>query len=78
MDKQAIKNSLIDKLPRGFTTTIQKRLADRNIAISKSLISKVCDADQPNWNTEIIQEAVLLAEEETCKIKSITNKAVSL
>jgi hypothetical protein len=78
MDKQDIKNSLKGKLPRGFTGTIQTRLSERGINLSKPMISKVCASDKPNWNNDIIVEALKLANEETEVLSSIQEKAATL
>lgn len=78
MDKLEIKNSFKGKLPRGFTATIQKRLKEKQITVSQSLISKVCDAEKINWNKDIIVEALKLATEENVTLNDIQQQAAAL
>jgi hypothetical protein len=79
MDKQEIKNSFKDKLPRGFTATIQARVKEKTgKELSQSLISKVCDSTKKNWNTDIITEALLLATEENKTFNQIQQQAAAL
>lgn len=42
------------------------------------MISRVCDAEKPNWNNDIIVEALKLAAEEVSTQKDIQQQAAAL
>jgi len=79
MDKKLIKESLRNRLPRGFTKTIQDALSKKGKTVpSKAWVSRVCNPDTTNWDVDIIAEALDLAKNESVTLNSLTQKAESL
>ena len=66
---------LREQLPSAAATKIQKRLADRGIVKSLSMIWRVLDPNQPEiFSEEIIEEAIKLRDEHLQHIAEIENR----
>ena len=78
MDIHKIKLQFAQHLPYGHVSKIQKRLTDKGIEFTRQYITSVCNPAKPQFEADIINEAIELANEHKSKLESLAIKAQGL
>ena len=76
--RKTIIKQLRERLPRGSAMIIKLRLEDRGINFSREYIYRVLDPQNRDYNTIIIDEAIILAQELSRKVAKKERKIVHL